>query len=269
MPQENLQAMTYRVLRYTPNLIRDEWVNVGIILEDSGGTRREARKIAEGEEFARVRRLHPAADLELLRGLRAEVEGRVAAAGESAAAYLAKLDDTLSNVLQLSAAKGLLAEDFTAELARLYREQVAAPPRTSRAGTVASGIAWIRMRLADAFRRHKILSKMQGAVRVGEITGDGDPSRLDYAYRLNGTRGFVSGFSSGRGVAHAKELALTAERIRARLAAVEFTAVTETEPAGDQAGNQYAARLFAEQKISVVPLSRLEGFAESLRLRIH
>src|ERR1700680_770310 len=81
---------------------------------------------------ARVRRLHPAADEALLRALPADFEAQIAAA-PAAAAFLQKLDHTLSNVLQFSPQKGLLAEDFDAELDRLYRDHVA-PPHYARAG---------------------------------------------------------------------------------------------------------------------------------------
>jgi hypothetical protein len=36
MPEDR-KTLRYRVLRYTPNLIRDEWVNVGIMLEEFQG----------------------------------------------------------------------------------------------------------------------------------------------------------------------------------------------------------------------------------------
>ena len=67
MAEENLRQFVYRVIRYTPNLVRDEWVNIGVLLEDAppdGGAlrehvRREARLIDEPAEFARVRRPIP------------------------------------------------------------------------------------------------------------------------------------------------------------------------------------------------------------------
>ena len=34
MTDEPGHMLRFRVLRYTPNLIRDEWVNVGVLLEE-------------------------------------------------------------------------------------------------------------------------------------------------------------------------------------------------------------------------------------------
>src|ERR1700677_3731797 len=214
MPQEPQNLFRYRILRYTPNLIRDEWVNVGVLLEDSvpagTRTRRSLRLIEETSDLARVRRLHPAADENLLRALPAEFEARLAAPEVQVATYLEKLDQTLSNVLQFSPQKGVLADDFDAELDRLFRDHVAAPAR-GRSGILENTRAWIRSRLNDVFRRHRILGRLERGVRVEEFTQPGDPLRLDYAYRYNGTRGYLHALSLGRDPSQAKVLAYTAE----------------------------------------------------------
>lgn len=129
MNERTRNAYRYRVLRYTPNLTRDEWVNIGVLLEEVSGSRREMRMIEEQAEIARVRRLHPNADEELLRALPAEFDARLRDTDEVVRNYLDKLDQTLSNALQFSSQKGVLAEDFDAELDRLYRNLVAPPPR--------------------------------------------------------------------------------------------------------------------------------------------
>jgi hypothetical protein len=49
---------------------------------------------------------------------------------------------------------------------------------------------------------------------------------------------------------------------------VEFTAITEIEPARDNSRHQFMVKLFDEQRIAVVPLNRVERFAEDLRARL-
>jgi hypothetical protein len=267
MPEERQSTLRYRILRYTPNLIRDEWVNVGLLLEEVDGPRRAMRVIEEASEIARVRRLHPGADENLLRALPAEFDARLRAPEAEVRTYLEKIGQTLSNVLQFSPQKGLLAEDFDAELDRLFRDYIAPPPSV-RGGIVENTRAWIRTRLNDVFRRHRILGKLEKGVRIEEFTQPGDPMRLDYAYRYNGTRGYLQTVALGRDPSQAKVLAYTAECIRARAANSEFTAITEVEPVRDNPRHQFIARLFEEQRISVVPLNRIERFAEDLRPRL-
>lgn len=267
MPEEHENTFRYRVLRYTPNLIRDEWINVGILLEETAGDspRRAMRFVDEDAELARVRRIHPGADENLLRALPAEFDARLRA--PEAGAYLEKLDQTLSNILQFSPARALLAADFDAELDRLFREYIARPT-LKRSGIVESTREWMRARLRDVFYRHRILAKLEHGVRVEEFTQPGDPMRLDYAYRYNGTRGYLHPVFLGRDPAPAKVLAYTAEQIRRRVAKSEFTAVTEVEPIAENRRHQFIARLLQAQDISIVPLNRIEKFAEDLRLRL-
>lgn len=121
----------YRILRYTPNLVRDEWVNIGVLVFDPQTGERRLRLIEEQEEYARVRRLHRQADEALLRALRDDLENRFVAArttngrGSSLQELLAKWNDTLANVLQLAPQKGVLSGNLDAELERLYADHVA------------------------------------------------------------------------------------------------------------------------------------------------
>jgi len=90
-----LRPCAYHVVRYTPNLVRDEWVNIGILIFDpeSGGFRR--RLLEEPADFARVRRLHPGVDEELLRRLSDDFASPTSAAGDDPNAdprrYIARL----------------------------------------------------------------------------------------------------------------------------------------------------------------------------------
>jgi Protein of unknown function (DUF3037) len=266
MPEENRKTLHYRVLRYTPNLVRDEWVNIGVLLEEADGPRREARLIQEPGEMARVRRLHPAADEELLRSLPVEFDARLGEPSEDVRKYLDKLELTLSNVLQFSPQRALLAEDFDAEMDRLYRDYVTPPART-RVGVVESTRAWIRERLRDVFRRHRLSAKLEKNIRVEEYTQPGDPLKLDYGYQ-NGVRGYMHSIVLGRDLAQAKVLAYTAECVRARVPGCEFTAITEIEPARDNPRHQFMAKVFEDQDIAIVSLNRIERFADDLRRRL-
>jgi hypothetical protein len=266
MPESSLHPWTYRVLRYTPNLVRDEWVNIGILLYDGERKRLQARLIEEDSEMVRIRRLHPAADENLLRALPADFEAQIAASAGDPAGFLARLDQTLSNVLMLSPQKALLGEDFGAELERLYQEQVAPPRYPGRAGRwLEHTRAAIRARVADALRRVGIWSRVQKAVRVEKFTFPGDPLRMDYSYHRNGTTGFAQTLSLERDPSHAKVLAYTTGCIRAKLASSEFAAITEAEPRAENPRDRFVRDLLEDQRIEIVPLVRLDAWANRLR----
>ena len=103
-------------------------------------------------------------------------------------------------------------------------------PRYSRAFDDLSTRNAIRTRANQVFRNAGIWPRLARHVRVEEFTFAGDPLRLDYAYRRNGTRGFVQALPLARDPGQAKVLAFTADAIRAKLPHVEFLAVTEMEP---------------------------------------
>jgi Protein of unknown function (DUF3037) len=264
MPDEALQPCAYHIVRYQPNLIRDEWVNIGVLLLDPSSGRVRQRWIEEPADLVRLRRLHPAADEDLLLRLPAEFDRQFAGRELEAEAILEKFDETLSNAVQLSPRKGLLARDPDAELDRLYREQVE-PVREPRRGTAEIRTRNdVRSRAADYFRTEKILRLMQRAVRVEEFTVPGDPMRIDFSYRRNGTRGFVHAVALGRDPGQAKLLAYTAGAIRERLAHPEFLAVTEREPARGNVRDLFVSGILAESGVRVVPLPELRKWAHDV-----
>ena len=257
-PDEKSRA--YRILRYTPNLVRDEWVNIGVLLFDPQTGERRLRLIEEQEEYNRVRRLHPQADEFLLRALRDDLEDRFQSAGGNGdwMQLLAKWDDTLSNALQLAPQKGVFASDLDAELERLYADHVAPQRAPSRVGAPGSR-ATVRSYCSQVFKQARLWDRLEKAVRAEEYTFPGDPMRLDYSYRRNGTRGFVQTLSVTRAPADAKLLAYTAERItaKARLK-TEFAAVTDVPLNDGNERHRFVRDTLRDVGIEPIPL---EGFA--------
>jgi hypothetical protein len=263
MAEERAKLYRYRILRYTPNLIRDEWVNIGVLLEDIEAGRRGIKLIDEDRDLNRIRQIHPSADRDYLRSLPLEFDALLRAPG--AAREFEKLDQALSNVLQWGPQRAAAADDFHAELDRLFRTQVAAPPRV-RAGVIESTRNWIKERVNDVFRRRRV-PRLERDVPVEEFTERGDPFKFDYAYR-NGVLGYMQAVTLSRDPAQGKVLAYTAGRIRRQWGECEFTAITESEPVADKPRHQFLVRLFAEQDISIVSLNNIERFAENLRQRL-
>jgi hypothetical protein len=265
MPDETtLNPCAYHVVRYQPNLIRDEWVNIGVLLLDPATGRVRQRWLDEPADLVRLRRMHPAADEELLLRLPAEFERQFAGREMDAEAILEKFDDTLSNAVQLAPRKGLLSRDPEAELDRIFREQVEPLRETRRGAPEIRTRSDLRARAADYFRTEKILRLMHRSVRVEEFTVPGDPMRIDFSYRRNGTRGFVHSVALGRDPGQAKLLAYTAGAIRGRMEHSEFMAVTEREPARGNVRDQFVSGILAENDIRVVPLAELRKWAHDV-----
>jgi hypothetical protein len=100
-------------------------------------------------------------------------------------------------------------------------------PRAGRAGLVGSRSS-LRSYCSQVFRNANLRERLQKSVRASEFTFPGDPMRVDYRYRRNGTRGFVHTLSVSRAPGNAKLLAYTAEPIHGKgQFTAEFTAVTD------------------------------------------
>ena len=151
-----------------------------------------------------------------------------------------------------------------AELDRLYRDHVE-PPRYGRTFEDLSTRTAIRTRANKVFRSTGLSPRLARHVRVEEFNYAGDPLRDYYAYRRNGTRGFVQALPLGRDPGQAKVRAFTAESIRAKMPQSEFLAVTETEPRPQEnARHRFVAGLLEERQIPVVPLARLAEWARRI-----
>ncbi len=265
------RACVYRILRYSPNLVRDEWVNIGVLVFDPQTGERRLRLIEEQEEYTRVRRLHPEADERVLRGLRADLEDRLESARSSngqdvgVQELLDKWDNTLANVLQLAPQKGDLVGDLDAELERLYADHVAVPRLPARVGAPGSR-AQMRSYCAQVFRQAHLWDRIQKSVRASEFTFPGDPMRIDYSYRRNGTRGFLHMLSISRSPGDAKGLAYTAERIAAKSALkTEFAAITDIDLHEQNDRNRFVDRTLRDAGIEPVPLDHFAVWVGKLK----
>src|SRR5260370_29950774 len=139
MPEPNRQPCAYHTRRYAPTLVRDEWVNIGVLLLAPAGAARRLRLIEEQEEYARVKRLHPHADEALLRALRDDFEKQFAGQNGGFREAVETLNQTLSNALQLGPQKGVLTDDLDAEIERLYDDHVAPPSRVGESRARGAG----------------------------------------------------------------------------------------------------------------------------------
>ena len=272
-PAQPEHALAYHILRYVPNLVRDEWVNIGVLVFNPQSGERRLRLIEEEDEYHRVRRLHPWADESLLRALRDALESRLDSASWNNGGpheipwqkVLSKWDETLSNALQIAPQKGVLADDLDHEVERLYADHVAVPRRSVRAGLPGSR-AGIRSYCAQVFRQARLWDRIEKSVRVAEFTFPGDPARLDYSYRRNGTRGFVHTLSVTRAPQDAKSLAYNVKHIadKARYH-TEFAAVTDVRLARDNDRHRFVLDTLGEAGIEAVPTESLAVWVAKLR----
>ena len=101
-----LKQLKFFVLRYVPDAVKGEFVNIGLLMREPDG---EFSAVRITEDWSRVRCIDPEADLEVLTGI-----GNAARGSERKDTGLdllvRKLEDLFSNVIQVLPVKACLAE---------------------------------------------------------------------------------------------------------------------------------------------------------------
>lgn len=106
------------LVRYVPNPVTAEFVNIGIILhelEGSGGT----AAIRITRNWNRVLCIDPEADTEMLEGLEEDINSQFAEGKENVKVLLSALQQQLSNILQITEPTVTLGANLAAETDRL------------------------------------------------------------------------------------------------------------------------------------------------------
>src|SRR5712672_3106931 len=120
----DLRQLEFFLLRYVPDAVKDEFVNIGLVMIEAGPNGTGFADVRFTRDWRRVRCLDPQADAEMLEALEREIRGQLGEVKDRAT-LLRRSQDAFSNVIQLSEAKGWLAEDPAVEvrtMASLYLE---------------------------------------------------------------------------------------------------------------------------------------------------
>jgi Tfp pilus assembly protein PilN len=288
------RTFVHRVLRYVPNLLRDEWINIGVLLYDPETGERSLRLIEDTTEFNRVRRLHPRFDESALRGLRDHLESRFGSAiktnGDGGPIHstlrngqgnpmphstewlqvLEKWDATLSQSLQLAEPKATIADDLEEEIDRLYDERVAVPRiKALRLGRPTTR-AQMRKYCKQVLKQARIWDRIERRIPASDFTYEGDPMRIDYGYWRNNNRmrGFMQTIPVNRGLLDAKAYADTArhivDRVQTRFDS-EFTAITDVPLDTAKPIHKAIKGAFNELEITPIPLENFAVWVAKLR----
>ena len=206
--------------------------------------------------MARVRRLHPGADEELLRALPGGIRCAAAGAREPGRSPTSKSSIRRFRTRCSSARNERCWPTISTRNSTACFAAHVAPPAAVRARNRGEHARVDqRARLNDVFRRRRV--PRTGAQHA---RGGIHPARRSAASSITATTtacaAICTRWLSGAIPSQPKVLAYTAERIRAaRRRDCEFTAITETEPSPDNPRHQFIARLFADENIAIVPLA--------------
>ena len=265
----------FRLLRYVPDAVRNEYVHIGVILRDAATEDQPGRvEVRFTRDWRRVRCLDPDADTALLEGMEGELRKRLEL--EPGGRLMRILEESLSLNVQMTEPKAYLAESMPAgmeELMRLYIE-----PQARERVARLSGRAAIQARMRSEFERVGVWDLLRKRIAAADYTRPGDPLRIDVGYRPNGVIRMFHAVALDPGLEMAKVLAFSAAALREGVARVEkaeleLTAViepaarlgaTDEEPERLQL-YRYGVETMEEHQIRVLTTSDMERVAETAR----
>ena len=260
-----LQQFEFVLVRYAPDAVKDEFANIGVVLLHDG-----AADIRFTRDWRRVKCLDPAADVEMLQGLEDDLRGQFEHGALDRATLLEKLQDYLSNSLQFTAPKAVLAEDAAEELetlARMYLE------RRRVAGEKGMGRAAIFGQMKDAFEQAGVWRHMQHRIAASQYTHKGDPLKIDCGYRPNGVIKMFHAVSLATDADAAKVLAFSYPELRDGVrrvagAGTKLTAVVEAELDRDDDQVAFALAVLSRTEIEVASTAEMAEVAEHARVEL-
>ena len=275
----------FYLIRYVPDAVKNEFVNIGVLLREAAGVGVEnAPMLRFTRDWARVRCVDPEADTEMLEGLEGELRARLLdrlVEDAPGAGVLAVMEDSFSNLVQVTEAKGCLAESMQAEIESLMRVYV--EPRKRESVRKRSARASIQASMRSGFERAGVWELMRKRIAASTYTKPGDPLRIDCGYRPNGVVKMFHAVSLEGETELAKVLAFSVAALREGVARVEgatleLTAVVEPlsqvrggnaseEDSEDDvtAGYRFAVETMEAQAIRVMTTADMPRMAETAR----
>ncbi len=259
--------LEFFLLRYVPDAVKDEFVNIGLVMIEPGPGTGQGRfaDVRFTRDWRRVLCLDPQADVELLGALEREIRGQLAAHDKDA--LLRRLEDSFSNVIQLSPVKGCVAEDPVREIdemASMYLESTRVTGKR-----IVSGRQRILGKMREAFEQAGV-AKFILPVPVAPYTRAGDPFQFDFGYRVGGEIKLFQAVSLKAGVDAAVLLAARYPRIAPVMSKVAeavpvLTAVIDDDLDRGHESVQFALSMMEEEKIRIAVAAEMPMIAEVAR----
>jgi len=262
-------ACEFFLIRYVPDPVRNEFVNIGVLLREAGHD--DGAVVRFTRDWSRVRCMDPDADTALLESLEGEIAERVQRSSVDPKPVLRVLQDSLSNSLQITDAQGSLAESLPAEMEQLMRMYV--EPMREKTTRKRSGRAAIVAMMRGEFERAGVWQLMRKRIDAAMYTRLGDPLKIDCGYRPNGVIRMFQAVSLEGDLEAAKVLAFSSDALRAGVervekATLELTAIVEPLRSIEDEGVEryrFGVETMEQSAIRVLTVSDLGRVAETAK----
>jgi Protein of unknown function (DUF3037) len=261
------RQLEFFVLRYVPDVVREEFVNVGLVMIEPSANGAGFADVRFTRDWRRTRCLDPQVDVEMLEALERDIRVQLGDVHERGV-LLRRLEDSFSNVIQLSPTKGCLAEEPRKELEVLASLYFGDPKRMARAAV--SGRRRILQSMQDAFERSGAWTLLMKGIPVEMYTKPGDPLKVDFGYQVGGTLKLFHAVSLKASVDQAIMLASRYPKIADSMSKLKrvvpfLTAVVDDDLNREPVEVRFALEALEEARIRVAVPADMPEIAERAR----
>jgi hypothetical protein len=256
------------VVQYVPDLVRGELMNIGIFLHIPD---EKYLGCLFTDDYRRIKRFHPRADLEFLRELQSDFEKQIEQSDDNLEKYIQSMQHSFSNLIQLAEPRFCLLAEPQSELGDLYAHYVG--DRVSSAPLENTRLR-VKQKLTAAFSLAGIWEKLEKRIPASTWTHPGDPFTFDYGYRpllmdgkANGHLHFIHALSLKHDPELAKVLVYTLERVR-RKEAAQLTAVVDALATRGDKRAGLSQRILEDGDIAIQPVVGINDFAQAIRQQL-
>ena len=203
-----MKPFEYVVVKYVPNVLRDESVNVGAIVRDPAGGDFAFKFLQRG---GAVRKLWPAADTNIVRHVERQLvrtrdqlqlsldpQGLGQSGSPRDPGFFGRARHEFTGNLQLTPERGMAADNLDEALGWAYSTFVAEPPATARPiNYQALAPMQVRERVWKTFEKRELIGPRRVRERV-VLEGRHAPWTFDLVYK-NGTLNLINSLALSAG----------------------------------------------------------------------
>jgi hypothetical protein len=230
------RKLEYFLLRYVPDAVKGEFVNIGLVMTEVGGNGGGFVGVHFTKDWRRARCHDAEIDTEMLEALGRELQNRLIDLQQQPV-LLRQMMESYSNIVQLSEVQRCMAADPERELRDLASVLVenlkVEESGVEHKSGKTSGRKWIHAQMTDEFKSRGVWDFLDRDLPVTTYTNEADDFTFDFAYNIaNRETKLFQAISLAEKIKDAELFAFRVARIGPAMATMRhmphtFTAVVE------------------------------------------
>ena len=258
------RELELHMLRFLPHPLRDDFVTVALLMAERDGGFAEVRFT---RDWRMLRYMAPDVELEWFEMVESEIRGRLGSLRRREE-LLQFVNERFGMMIDVAPTKAVLTEDPAKEMEVLTSMYLVPMERGERAQQRTGRVAIVST-IKEEFAKAGVLELIQRDLDVEKYTGQGDPFRIDFGYRVGNVVKMFHAVSIASNVDQALALLYRYSRVatgmRQEGLKVSLTAVVDEESALAEEKTRFAIGMLRQHSVRVKPVEKVVEIAGEVR----